>query len=315
MSTPTRPLLRVDANAFEALRDETAQITGLIPALIEKDYWVTEVLRAIVDPLSGADLVVFKGGTSLSKAYNIIERFSEDIDLVVSTSLTGNAQKRLLRSLGALVTNMTGLTSTREHEGRGFLNARFEYDQSSEVPFLKPGVLLEIGTRGGSSPCLDRTIESIMAANAEFVTPGSRLDYLDLDSFPVAVLAPQRTLAEKLAFLHHRACEGDYTALTAGARHLYDVAQLLRHDPTLDALQGGVVTELMIDIDSRSETAGWGFTPRPVGGFASSPAFSSDPSIQDALKSGYLAMRPLIWGEIPNFEDLISIVHTQASLI
>ncbi|MHB2027375.1 MAG: nucleotidyl transferase AbiEii/AbiGii toxin family protein [Acidimicrobiales bacterium] len=92
MSTPTRPLLRVDANAFGALRDETAQITGLIPALIEKDYWVTEVLRAVVVPLSGADLVVFKGGTSLSKPYNIIERFSEDIDLIVSTSLTSNAQ-------------------------------------------------------------------------------------------------------------------------------------------------------------------------------------------------------------------------------
>jgi hypothetical protein len=52
---------------------------GLRPAIIEKDYYVTEALRAIAD--ASGDKVIFKGGTSLSKGWNLIQRFSEDIDL------------------------------------------------------------------------------------------------------------------------------------------------------------------------------------------------------------------------------------------
>ena len=61
----------------------------------EKDYWATEVLRSATAPLSGIDDLVFKGGTSFSKAYGIIKRFSEDIDVLVVCQQTGHALKRL----------------------------------------------------------------------------------------------------------------------------------------------------------------------------------------------------------------------------
>lgn len=76
-------LLREDPDAFDALRDRTSERLKVDPGAIEKDYWVTEVLRSAVAPFVGVDDLVFKGGTSLSKAYGIIERFSEDIVVLV----------------------------------------------------------------------------------------------------------------------------------------------------------------------------------------------------------------------------------------
>ncbi|GEM_PF-2537426 len=81
--------LRDDRNAFHALPDTTADRYGVDPGAAEKDYWATEVLRHATQPLDGVDFFVFKGGTSLSKAYGTIERFSEDIDLLVICALTG----------------------------------------------------------------------------------------------------------------------------------------------------------------------------------------------------------------------------------
>ena len=84
-------LLREEPDAFDALRDLTANTLDIDPGAIEKDYWATEVLRSVTAPLSGVDEFVFKGGTSLSKAYGIIERFSEDIDVLVVCQTDGTA--------------------------------------------------------------------------------------------------------------------------------------------------------------------------------------------------------------------------------
>ncbi len=136
-----------------------------------------------------------------------------------------------------------------------------------------------------------------MAEAAIPIDPEAATRYVDLTSFEVTVLAPERTLAEKLAFLHHRATTNELNALASGARHLYDVAMLLSNPDVRNALQNPeVIRELMIDIDARSDTAGWPYTPRPESGFASSPAFTGQPDITEALKSGYARLDDLVWG-------------------
>ncbi len=90
-------LLRDDSETFDALRDGAAERFAIDSSAVEKEYWALEALRAATAPLDGVDEFVFKGGTSLSKAYGIIERFSEDIDLLVITTATGKALKRVLR--------------------------------------------------------------------------------------------------------------------------------------------------------------------------------------------------------------------------
>lgn len=135
-------LLRSAPAEFEALRDATAERLAVAPGAIEKDYWATEVLRSACAHDHGVDGVVFKGGTSLSKAYRLIERFSEDVDLLVVTDLGGNALKRTLRSIASQATTDLGVEHEREHEGRGFLNARFAYPTAHDIPFLTNGVLV-----------------------------------------------------------------------------------------------------------------------------------------------------------------------------
>ncbi len=124
---PVGVLVRQDPDAFDALRDTAADRLGVDPGAGEKDYWATEVLRSAAAPLDDVDQVVFKGGTSLSKAHGIIERFSEDIDLLVISARTGKPLKRLLRAIADRATVELSVSHEREHEGRGYLNARY-YD-------------------------------------------------------------------------------------------------------------------------------------------------------------------------------------------
>src|SRR3984957_16540260 len=86
---------------------------GMRPAIIEKDYYVTEALRII--SIAAGDKVIFKGGTSLSKGWNLIQRFSEDIDLFLDPAafdpeLGKNAIDRELRRLRDVVGGHSGLT-------------------------------------------------------------------------------------------------------------------------------------------------------------------------------------------------------------
>ena len=307
--------LRDDPDAFDALRDTTADRYGVDPGAVEKDYWATEVLRHAMQSLDGVDLFVFKGGTSLSKAYGIIERFSEDIDLLVISTLTGKPLKRLLRTIAERTSLGLGLDHEREHEGRGYLNARYVYTPRREVTFLTAGVLLEMGSRGGPLPNELIAVRSLMAVAAVDVNPAAATDYIDLAAFDTIVLAPERTLAEKLAFLHHRATVDDTAALTRGARHLYDVAMLVSNDRVAAVLTDGKIIDLMADVDERSEAAGWPFTPRPAAGFATSLAFGGNEAVTEALRAGYGPLRDLVWGQLPDFEAAIEIIHANGHLI
>ena len=309
-------LLRDDLVAFDALRDEVVvrrQRTG--QGIVEKDYWATEVLRGATLPVEGCAVQIFKGGTSLSKAFGIIERFSEDIDLLVATELTGNSLKRALRAVAQNSCDQLGIAFEREREGRGYLNARFTYPARAQTDLLSDGVLLEMGCRGGPLPNEVRTVRSLMSEVADEIEFGSSRDYEDLSPFELTVLAPERTLAEKLAFLHHRATTRDLERLHGGARHLYDVYRLLGHASTVKALQVGVMAELMEDIDERSARANWGYTPRPKDGFAASPAFADDPDIRRSLSEGYVEIGGLIWGAQPDVSLMVDFIRERAELL
>ena len=100
--------LHEDEEAFAELVGVTAEAIGLPQVYVEKDYWVTKALKYLSES-SHVDVAVFKGGTSLSKAYRLIDRFSEDIDLAVFAGDKGDAvRKKLLKSIEGVVTQ--GLT-------------------------------------------------------------------------------------------------------------------------------------------------------------------------------------------------------------
>jgi hypothetical protein len=96
-----------DSGEFGPALRSTAEGLGIPAAAVEKDYWISEILRALSQDF-GRDFV-FKGGTSLSKAHRIVERFSEDVDILVLPGGRGRgAVDKLMKAMGALGAKTTG---------------------------------------------------------------------------------------------------------------------------------------------------------------------------------------------------------------
>jgi len=308
-------LLRDSASDFAAACDLTARRFEVDASAVVKDYWVTEVLRVLFSAGVDPGGLVFKGGTSLSKAHRVIERFSEDVDIVVPPDTSRNGTKRRLRLLASAVSSTLGVPLQRESEGRGFLNARFAVAGMPRSRALSPGVLLEMGTRGGRTPNARMSVTSLVADAISKPYTSAVDAWADMAPVEVTVLSPARTVAEKLAHLHHRATIGDIAGLRRGARHLYDIGLALRAPAVRDALRRTSMAERMVDVDARSVGAGWRFTPRPDAGFAMSRALSDDPDVSEAYRRGFVDLADLVWGDLPSPELLRAEIRAHGDLI
>ena len=150
-----------------------------------------------------------EGRTSLSKAYQLVERFSEDIDLLLLSD-EGPATEELLDDLAAVVGGVCGSVATTGREGLlghgdaprvgralGFARRMFcaypELPNTPKAPGMRRQIVLEPGVRGGPRPSERRTIEPLMA-----LALGKDAVYDDLAAFEIDVLHPARTMVEKL---------------------------------------------------------------------------------------------------------------------
>lgn len=188
-------------------------------------------------------------------------------------------------------------------------NVDFLYRQLIDSSAIRPGVRLEMGIRGGTMPGTQvRTIKSYIAEYTE--SEGLRVDYDEMAPVEVNVIAPVRTLAEKLALVHHAAklVEDGKTAQLLGAgRHYYDIRQLLENQEVIAALSapGQAMAVLSADVDERSAEFGWDHTPRPADGYANSNAFRPTGAVREAAAAGYSAALNLVWGERPTFDQCL----------
>lgn len=210
---------RLPAAERSALFSETAAGLGTTPAIVEKDFWVTWVLDRLFRNPELARLLMFKGGTSLSKVYRLIERFSEDIDLILDWRELGDedplavrsrsSQERLNEAIneraqafigGALLDRVSmvlgdlcrcAIDSADPH----VINVRYSAAFSDE--YLRPEIRLEIGPLASWLPHEERTIRSYAAE----AFPGvfERTECL------VRVITAERTFWEKATILHHEA--------------------------------------------------------------------------------------------------------------
>jgi hypothetical protein len=198
-------------------------------------------------------------------------------------------------------------------------NVRFAYPARFEAVPLSPGVLLEMGVRGGPQPRTTMRLRSLAAEHA-MAGGADEGEFDELAFVEVEVLASERTLVEKLALLHGLAAgiqeDGGHDRLERSGRHHYDVHQLLGHQPTLDACaQAGTVAGLAEDIDAQSRRYGWPFSPRPALGYAHSPAFDPSHASHEAAEVGYRRAAALVCGAVPTFEECLAIVHANAAVL
>lgn len=205
-----------------------AEKYGIIPSAIEKDYYVTLILKELSESLG---FVVFKGGTSLSKCHKVIKRFSEDIDIAIDIALSQGQKKKLKEAIKDIAENI-GLripniedTRSRNNYNRYIL----EYDTVISEPdnALQNAVLMETFFAEISFPTIMMPVHSYIGDLIGDEEP-ERLKEFDLELFEMKVQGIDRTLADKVFAI----C--DYymqNKVKKHSRHIYDIYKLLQKVP------------------------------------------------------------------------------------
>lgn len=245
--------------------NQVSELTGLPPSAIEKDWWVTLSLN-IIFSLSYSKHLVFKGGTSLSKAWGLIERFSEDIDLVIDRKHLGfegelsKSQVKKLRKASCsfignefykdinkalikldvpdyeLVVQKTKDTDTDP------LVIELRYKSLTETyEYLKPRVLIEVGARSLMEPLENKSIISMVSE--EF----KELPFAETE-ITIPVVSPKRTFLEKI-FLLHEEFQKDtkFIRVERMSRHLYDLEKLMDTTHGKEALKDAKLYHTIVE--------------------------------------------------------------------
>jgi hypothetical protein len=274
-----------------------AEQSGLPEAFVEKDYYVTEALRAVTLAFPGA--VVFKGGTSLSKGWGILERFSEDLDLLirrasVSPPWTTDGQVMSgLKRVCAVVATVPGFSRdpTRTSVSRPKRRAEFfAYEpRFPEFPGIESGLLLEPGIGSGDWPTTPRSTSSLVATEVIETGMGTEIETDDLAPFEIDILAPERTFVEKL-FIAHAAVENHRAGTPIGrrARHFADLAVLAARPEIRDLLADRATYRSIVEDIDRSSREWYGPEHLPPNDlrFADSSVFLSEADLE-SIRAAY----------------------------
>ncbi len=285
---------------------------GLRPAIIEKDYYVTEALRIIA---GGGDRIIFKGGTSLAKGWNLIQRFSEDIDIFLDPeafqpALGKNAIDRELKKLRDAVANHPALTFIQGESQTigGFgRNDRFSYKQllggAGEVANR---VLLEAGTASGREPTVNVELRSYLS---QFLQEGGFSQGVeDEGPFTMRLLHFRRTFVEKMFAIHGKVelLKRDRQPLGTYARHYYDLHQLAGQEEVRAMLARDEYAVIKADYDriSRAHFSRSYFYPEGMS-FARSDALFPPPELAAEISVEYEEQcRLLCYGPYPSWTEL-----------
>ncbi len=317
-------LLRDEPDLLEAACARVNAQTSIPVDHIEKDYWLTESLRALADySVANSIPVVLKGGTSLSKCFSLLQRFSEDADMiVVFGDLPATQKRRHFKGLVAAVEEATGLVAVTD-EGATIKDrsrvVTLEYPNvgGTTVP---PRVKIELHTIGGAVPKDLMELRSLLAEHWEQIAAQGDVEgrYPELASFSIEVLEPSRTLVEKLVILHEAHVRDQGQALDrkrATVRHYYDVWCLLGDATVCDSLKKHNVAVLAREVYNSSVAAAYKTAARPPQGFGASPAFGPGAI---SIEGDYdKVVRDLVWpgADAPTFAQCLDRVQEKASLL
>ncbi|EPA95366.1 nucleotidyl transferase AbiEii/AbiGii toxin family protein [Pseudomonas mandelii] len=312
------------------LAEQAELLNGLAPVLgrraeiLEKDIWLCQAL-GILFSLPCRKPMAFKGGTSLSKVYQAIERFSEDIDVTIDyrslvddvpelATLGSNQRRRLSDTLKAALAEHVSrelVPALREALAQGVPGWEITIEVSEDGEklwlyypsaventdaYLRPSVLIEFGGRNATLPQNTLTIVPDMATYVpELVFPSAE----------VAVLSPMRTFWEKATLIHVECHRPEIrTGAERLSRHWYDLARLADHDVGRQAVPD---TELLRDVLNIKETfyrSGYSHYGRCMtGGLRLVP----EPALLNALREDYQAMlaAQMFYGETLPFDRIV----------
>lgn len=298
--------------------EQTADRLDLYPAAVEKDFWVVWILGRLFESDLLGDKILFKGGTSLSKVFGLIRRFSEDIDLILNWNEVVTEDPNLSRSktkqdqfnkkvpersrryivetfLPEVRRLLKGFCSAEIEEGApDVINIR--YPSSFESGYLRPEIRLEIGPLALWVPNARYEIRSYVAEQFP--------DIFDRPACRVQAIKAERTFWEKATILHAEAFRPETKPLPARySRHYYDLV-MMAADPAVKeaAFSDLSLLRTVVEFKEKFYPASWARyeLSRP-------PTLKLLPTKHNlkALADDYRQMQVMFFGEIPAFDDLV----------
>ena len=317
--------LNLSDSQRKTVYESIAHKVGLPAQVVEKDFWVTAILQ-VVFALPVARHIVFKGGTSLSKGWKLIERFSEDIDLAVDPvffgaqegDLTKKQIKKLRKtsSLFVLVKLAPMICGELERQGlQSFITVEAqpngECDNTYPEPrqiylhyksvfdkaltYLRPDVVLEVSARSLIEPTEPIQIKSIL---------GEHLPIMPLTDSVIYTAIPAKTFLEKVFLLHELfSVPGHGMVAERKSRHLYDLYVMMNKDLARDAVSNDVLWEsIRHHREIYTSVRGVDYTPDVRKRLQLIPR----KDIIDTWSSDYESMKEsMIYGEKPTFDELL----------
>lgn len=216
--------LHEDRELFKEVVKETSELLGMTADKIEKDYYVTMILKLLAEK---SELCVFKGGTSLSKCFHAIERFSEDIDITFSEHI-GEARRKKLKynilksiseELHMTITNWDKIESDKDYNYYLF---SYEPVVIYQTNAIRPEVKLETALVSYAFPTEIRPVESLLV---EFLKKENAdiIEEYSLQPFKMQVQSLSRTFVDKIFALCDYYMQGKSKRYS---RHLYDLYKL-----------------------------------------------------------------------------------------
>jgi hypothetical protein len=317
---------------------ETAIGMGVDFTIVEKDFWVCWTLRALFSLPSEHPALVFKGGTSLSKAYSLIQRFSEDIDIVTAvdfyldrgaadpeTAPSRTQQLERMQELDAICADYIGgelnMMLRQQFEERLGADSGWELSVDSEDRFrhtllfryptsapdiehtyIRGRVKLELGWRSATAPGETRSFRSYVAERFP--------DLMKQPDVSCTVLSPTRTFWEKITALHAESFRDQMPRFFS--RHYFDVAEIFQTDLGQSASLDFAMLDTVREFKQHYYPAAWARYDLATPG--SLTLIPHDTKLR-ALASDYRDMRMMFLRQPPTFEAILDRLRALESQI
>ena len=317
--------LKISSEELELVIQNTSDKLSMSKAIVEKDLWVCMILKYLFKDFKYKDAIVFKGGTSLSKVYKLIERFSEDIDLALDWKLLGYKSKEPYEDRSntkQLKFNDKLNEDTKiflrdeflpvlENDFKDVLRGKdykfyidefdgqticFDYPKNHKDSSIIQVIRLEIGSLAEPIPASRRKIKTYI----EEVYP----EVFD-ENIQVVAVDSLRTFYEKITILHREANRVNGNYPTRYSRHFYDVYKMLLTDIKEKSFDNLDLLKAVIEFKKKFYACNWAKYDDIMEG--NIKLIPSDEALETFSKD-YDSMKNMLFGEKISFDRIISSV-------
>lgn len=317
----------------EALFRNTSNKLGMTEAIIEKDFWVCWMLDYLFHICQWKDNLAFKGGTSLSKAYSMIERFSEDIDLILDWRVLGYGKNEPWAERSKTKQNLFNeeanakaelflkdifLPSVKEDivkelsadiqfyiDSRDGQTVKFAYPNSFSDASILQEIRLEIGALAAWTP-----------AKKQIITPYAAQQYVHLFEQPsteILTVLPERTFWEKVTILHREAFRpADKEFPSRYSRHYYDLFCMAQSEVKRNALTNVKLLHRVVEFKDKFYRCPW--AKYELADFGTMQLMPPEYNIIK-LRDDYDHMQNMLFGNKPDFDEVMAVIKVLESEI